>query len=75
MSFRFRQGWYCQFLEEDLKTTLPKRVFLKDEDSVLQLAQRGGFALSPGGRHQLGEALRKREGGIWLNLPKSSMRN
>jgi hypothetical protein len=26
MSFMLRDGWRCQFLEEDLKTPLPKRL-------------------------------------------------
>jgi hypothetical protein len=24
MSFMLREGWHCQFLEEDLKTSLPR---------------------------------------------------
>src|ERR1035441_720707 len=26
MSFQDRQGWHCQFLEQDLKTPLPKKL-------------------------------------------------
>jgi len=26
MSFMLRQGWHFQFLEEDLKTSLPKKL-------------------------------------------------
>jgi len=28
MHFMLREGWYCQFLEEDLKTPLPKKLTL-----------------------------------------------
>ena len=30
MHFMLREGWFCQFLEEDLKTPLPKKLTLKD---------------------------------------------
>ena len=28
LQFSFRQGWFCQFLEEDRKTPLPRTVLL-----------------------------------------------
>ena len=40
MHFVFRQGRYCEFLEDDLKTSLPRGVFLKDEKSVIEIAER-----------------------------------
>jgi hypothetical protein len=62
----FREGWYCQFLDDDLKTTLPRHIVLKDEKSVVEMAQRGG--LTAVGKVQIGEAIRKKEGGVWLEL-------
>jgi len=35
-----RLGWYCQFLEEDLKTPLPLKLSFADESKVCELAQR-----------------------------------
>jgi hypothetical protein len=32
MSFMFRNGWLCQFLEEDLKTSLPRKVILGSQE-------------------------------------------
>ena len=42
MSFLLRDGWHCQFLEADLKTSLPKKLSFKDEAKIIELAQRGG---------------------------------
>src|SRR4051812_12741147 len=36
--FIFRNGWLCQFLEEDLKTPLPKRVTLGRQEKVREMA-------------------------------------
>ncbi len=53
-------------LDDDLKTTLPRHIVLKDEKSVVEMAQRGG--LTAVGKVQIGEAIRKKEGGVWLEL-------
>ena len=37
-----REGWYCQFLEEDLKTPLPKKLTFADVSKVRELAEKGG---------------------------------
>jgi len=39
-SYMQRLGWYCQFLEEDLKTPLPLKLSFADESKVCELAQR-----------------------------------
>ena len=31
-------GWYCQFLEEDLKTPLPRKMTLKDPAKIFEIA-------------------------------------
>ena len=68
MQFEFKAGWVCQFLEEDLKTMLPKRVTVKDEKKIWELAKRGGFTLNISGRQEIEQALRRKRGGIWLDL-------
>ena len=35
---------FCQFLEEDLKTSLPRRVILGSQERVREMARRGGGA-------------------------------
>jgi hypothetical protein len=68
LRFRFRQGWFCQFLEEDGKTPLPRTVVLSDERKVFELVKRGGFTLDISGRRELDEVFRKKRGGVWLEL-------
>src|SRR5271156_2300052 len=47
MFFQLREQWNCQFLEEDLKTPLRRRVSFPDPIQMLEFAQRGGCVLSP----------------------------
>jgi hypothetical protein len=42
MYFQFRNGWNCQFLEEDLKTSLPRKLHFTSADKVVELVERGG---------------------------------
>ena len=53
LQFTFRQGWFCEFLEEDRKTPLPRTVILSDEGKLFELVKRGGFALNIPGRQEL----------------------
>jgi hypothetical protein len=39
--FYYRNGWQCQFIEEDPKTALPKTVTFSDPDKIRELARRG----------------------------------
>jgi hypothetical protein len=64
----FRKGWLCQFLEEDLKTPLPRKVMFEDDQKIWEMAKRGGFTLNISGRQELEEAIRRKRGGIWLEL-------
>ncbi len=68
MHFMFRKGWFCQFLEEDLKTPLPRKITVADEKKIFEMAKRGGFTLNIAGRQELQEAIRKGVGGIWLEV-------
>ena len=68
LEFSFRQGWYCQFWEEDRQTSLPRKVLLADDRKLFELAKRGGFTLNLAGRQEIEEAIRKKRGGIWLEL-------
>ena len=37
LQFSFRQGWFCEFLEEDRKTRLPGTAMLPDERKLFEL--------------------------------------
>jgi hypothetical protein len=45
MHFMFRKSWLCQFLEEHLKTPLPRKVAFGDDQKIWEMAKRGGFTL------------------------------
>ena len=68
MHFILRKGWFCQFLEEDLKTALPKTLRFTDDKKIWEMAKRAGFTLNISGRRGLEEKIRKGSGGIWLDL-------
>jgi hypothetical protein len=68
LQFTFREGWFCQFLEEDGKTPLPRTVVLADEKKLFELVKRGGFTLNISGRQEIEAAIRKKRGGVWLDL-------
>jgi hypothetical protein len=68
MHFMFRKCWLCQFLEEDLKTPLPRKVMFDKDQKIWEMAKRGGFTLNISGRQELEKAIRRKRGGIWLEL-------
>jgi hypothetical protein len=68
MQFTLTRGWFCQFLEPDLKTQLPRKVTVRDQKKLFEMAKRGGFQLNPAGRHVIQKAIDDGQGGIWLEL-------
>jgi hypothetical protein len=38
MSFTLTKEWYCQFLEEDAKTSLPRTIRMKDPEKIFEWA-------------------------------------
>ena len=36
------RGWYCQFLKDDLRTPLRRKLTFSDPQKLLEIAQRGG---------------------------------
>jgi hypothetical protein len=68
MYFMHRDGWHCQFLEEDLKTPLPKTLTFQSPDKLMELAERGGAAMNLEGRQALEGGIRSGRGGVWLKL-------
>jgi hypothetical protein len=41
MYYMLSNDWYCQFLEADLKTPLPRKFRFSTSDKVVELAERG----------------------------------
>ena len=68
MSFMLRDGWRCQFLEADLKTSLPRKVTLDSPAKLIKMAERGGSRLNLEARQALDHGIEIGRGGIWLEL-------
>jgi hypothetical protein len=68
MYFQQKGGWYCQFLEADLKTRLPCKLRFSEEDSIREFVARGGAARTAESRKMLEYALRTGRGGVFLQL-------
>jgi hypothetical protein len=63
-----RDGWYCQFLEPDLKTPLPKKVTFAHADKIRELARRGEALGTLEAKQALEHAIEMGRGGIYLRL-------
>jgi hypothetical protein len=68
MFFQNRKGWQCQFLEEDLKTPLPRRITFDSHEKIREMARRGGATLNLETLHALNHAIEIGRGGVWLEL-------
>lgn len=74
MSFMSRNGWYCQFLEEDLRTPLPKKLHFKAQAKLIELAQRAGAFRNLEDQQSVENAIENGRGGIWLSLTEEQYR-
>jgi hypothetical protein len=68
MSFQCRYGWHCQFLEQDLKTPLPRKLHFTSPDKVIELVERGGGLSNLESRQALDQAIEIGRGGVFLSL-------
>jgi hypothetical protein len=71
MSFFLSRGWYCQFLEMDLKTSLPKKLTFASADKVRELAELGGATANLENKRMLEYAIIKGHGGVYLDLTQT----
>jgi hypothetical protein len=68
MYFMQREGWYCQFLEADLKTSLPCKLNLDDPAKLIEMAERDGGLPNLEAAQMLSHGINMGRGGVWLNL-------
>ena len=61
-------GWRITFLEEDLKTPLPRKLQFQDDLKILDMARRGGADFSLAGRQAIEQGIATGRGAVWLNL-------
>ena len=62
------EGWYCQFLEPDLKTPLPRKLTFAGPDKLLEMHERWGEKRLLEDRSALEYAINMGRGSIWLIL-------
>jgi hypothetical protein len=68
MSFMQSNGWYCQFLEADLKTPLPRKLTFSSPDKILQLAEHAGALKDLAARQAIEHGIEMGRGGVYLTL-------
>ncbi|MGA9061065.1 MAG: hypothetical protein WB341_05280 [Terracidiphilus sp.] len=75
MSFQDRNGWHCQFLEQDLKTSLPRKLHFASSDKVIELVERAGGFTDQDTRLMVNQAIMNGRGGLFLNLTAETGRH
>ena len=63
-----RKGWHCQFLEEDLQTSLPRKLTFATPDKIVELVERTGALRDLACRQAVEHGISKGRGGVWLLL-------
>ena len=74
MYYMFREGWTCQFLEEDLKTPLPHRLRFQDPSKIRAIVEKVGNFANLQDRQALDYGLEIGRGGVWLQLTDEQYR-
>ncbi|MGA2753225.1 MAG: hypothetical protein ABSE53_05610 [Terracidiphilus sp.] len=68
LSFQCRNGWHCQFLEDDLKTTLPRKLHFASSQKVIELVEHAAGFPDQDARSMVNQGIEMGRGGIFLNL-------
>jgi hypothetical protein len=63
-----KEGWRVSFLEEDCKTSLPRKFVFQNEVKTLDLAGHGGAESDLAGRQALEHGKGMGRGSAWLKL-------
>ena len=61
-------GWFCQFLEPDLKTSLPRKLTFKGPEKVREMYDRFGTEKKLEDRQGLEYGINQGRGSMWLSL-------
>ena len=68
MHYMLSDGWFCQFLDEDLKTPLPRKVRFDDAAKIIEMAEKGGAAMRLEDRQAIDYGIAQGRGSVWLSL-------
>jgi hypothetical protein len=63
-----KAGWSVSFLEDDCRTSLPRRFTFQDEIKILDLAKHGGAERDLAGRQAIEHGIGMGRGSVWLKL-------
>ena len=74
MYYMLRENWMCQFLEEDLKTPLPRRLYFNDPEKIRRIVEKVGNFADLQDRQALDYGLQMGRGGVWLQLSEEQYR-
>ena len=68
MYYMLREAWMCQFMEEDLKTPLPRRLRFNAPEKIRAIVDKVGNFANLQDRQALDYGLEIGRGGVWLQL-------
>ena len=74
MYYMYRTNWMCQFLEEDLKTPLPRRFYFQSPQKIRAIVEKVGNFADLQDRQALDYGLEMGRGGVWLQLTEEQYR-
>lgn len=74
MYYMYRTSWMCQFLEEDLKTPLPRRLYFRGPEKIRSIVEKVGNFANLQDRQALDYGLEIGRGGVWLQLTEEQYR-
>lgn len=69
MHYMLNNRWFCQFLKEDLKTPLPRKMRLDNSARIIEVAEKGGAAIRLEDRQALEYGISMGKGSLRLSLP------
>jgi hypothetical protein len=68
MHFMLTGGWFCQFLEQDLKTPLPRKLIFAGPEKIREIYDRFGIDKKLEDRSALEYGIDIGRGSVWLSL-------
>jgi hypothetical protein len=68
MQFILREAWHIQFLEADLKTSLPCKLTFADPGKIIEMAERGGALKDLAARQAIDYGIELGRGSVFLFL-------
>ena len=65
-----KEGRSVTFLEDDLKTSLPRRFLFQNDVKILDMTRRGGAEVNLAGRQAIEQGISMGRGAVWLSLTR-----